>query len=66
MVWSVVPDTYEAEDCPIWPQQEGMRLVLWRLGAPEKGGARAVRWEWVVGEHPLRGKGDGGWGVRLE
>jgi hypothetical protein len=43
-----------------------MRLVLWRLGAPEKGGARAVRWEWVVGEHPLRGKGDGGWGVRLE
>jgi hypothetical protein len=29
-------------------------LVLWRLDAPEKGGARRVRWEWV-----------GGWGSIL-
>jgi hypothetical protein len=39
-----------------------MLLVLWRLDSPEKGDARKVKWEWV-GEHPLRGEGEGGWGA---
>jgi hypothetical protein len=41
----VVPDTYVAEEYLIWHQWEGMYLVLWRLDAPEKGDARAVKWE---------------------
>jgi len=39
----VTPDIYVAEDCLVWPQWEGMHLVLWRLDAPEKGDAREVR-----------------------
>ena len=52
MGWSMAPATYVAEDCLVWPQLEGMDLVLWRLDAPEKGDARGVRREWVDGRAP--------------
>jgi hypothetical protein len=45
----MAPGTHVAEDCLIWPQWEGMCLVLWRLDAPEKGDARGMRLEWVGG-----------------
>jgi len=45
----MAPTTYVAEDGLLWPQWEGMCLVLWRLDAPEKGDATGVRWEWVWG-----------------
>ena len=36
-------------------------MVLWRLDVPEKEVATGVMWsEWVGGEHPLRGEGEGG------
>jgi hypothetical protein len=44
MGWSMAPTTYVAEDSLVWPQWEGMCLVLWRLDATEKGDARGVRW----------------------
>ena len=34
-------------------------MILWKRNAPEKKDARGVRQEWG-GEHPLRGKGEGG------
>ena len=34
-------------------------MVLWRLDAPEIGDARGMmRWEWMGGEYPLRGRGE--------
>lgn len=33
-------------------------MILWSLDVPEKGDARGMRQE-CVGEHPLRGKGEG-------
>jgi hypothetical protein len=50
------PNTYVAEECLVWPQWEGMFLVLWRLDALKKRDARGVRWVggWV-----------GGWGSTL-
>lgn len=56
----MAPDTYVAEDCPIWHPLGGRRdhLILWSLDVPEKGDARGMRQE-RVGEHPLRGQGEG-------
>ena len=39
-------------------------MLLWRLGDPTKGNARAVRWERVGGwvqEHPHKSMGEGEW-----
>ena len=47
MGWSVAPAKYVAEDCFVWPQLEGLGLVLWRLDTPEKRDATGVRWEWM-------------------
>jgi hypothetical protein len=49
MGWSVAPARHLAEDSLIWPQWEGMFLVLWRIDAQEKRDARGVRCEWVGG-----------------
>jgi hypothetical protein len=46
---------YTAENCLLWHQWEGRRLVLWRLVAEAKGDERGgVKQEWV-----------GGWGSTL-
>jgi hypothetical protein len=59
---------YVAEDCCVWRQWEGRCFVLWKLDAPEKKDARQMSWVWVGWwcKHPLRGKGEQGWGGLME
>lgn len=50
MNWSMVPTTYIAKDCLVWPQ--------W-----EKRDARGAMWEWVSGWEStiIEVKGEGDW-----
>ena len=57
----MVPSTYVAEDCFVWPHLERMSLILYKLYAPGKIDADEAEvgvlgW---VGEDPLRTKGEG-------
>jgi len=62
----MAPPTYVAEHCLICHQWEERHLVLWKPDTLEKGNARGVRQEWVVGWEStfVEAKGKGtGWGV---
>ena len=56
------PPPYVVEDYLVWPQWERMCLIPQSLDAPVKGDTRVGK---GVGEHSLRGKGEGEWGEIL-